>query len=74
MRTSTALLLILGQTAVFGLVVAEARLLATQVGTLGDRLAATELAAHEAKLQMECETALWPAIPEHCLQRVISKE
>jgi hypothetical protein len=74
MRTSTALLLVCAQVAVFWLVAAQAYSLAAEVGTLKDRLAATDLAAREARLQLECEAALWPAIPAHCLQRVISRQ
>jgi hypothetical protein len=74
MRFSSALILICALAAVVWLVAEEASSLASAVGTLRERLAATDLARREAQLLLECEAALWPNIPDHCLQRIITRE
>ncbi|MCT7374642.1 hypothetical protein [Chelativorans salis] len=48
----------------------QASLLAREIGALQQRIEAAPVIRAETEQRRACEEAIWPAIPEPCLERV----
>lgn len=69
-----AILLLTAQIVAIGVLTRGARTLAEDLTLLDSAVAGSAMAEREDARERRCEAAVWPAIPQDCLERVSAAE